>query len=207
MYRMRLPVVEWKPLFHAPQTTLSSVEASPKQQGSLKDTFRNHLKHGFFHQNKVGNHHLQGNVQVYNLRIPQLLVSACRCKLRTFASVMASRWCLFSQTARQATPTPPPVPQPAKALGGAVGAREAWVVLCSFSGIPFVAGVQVNRIGHIRLRHLGPWVKQEIKSAGRVFENMFQMCLQATQRQAGKSCMSCPFRNREPQNFLVLSRD
>ena len=30
-------------------------------QGSLKDTFCNHLKHGwlFQHQNKVGNHHLQ----------------------------------------------------------------------------------------------------------------------------------------------------
>ena len=27
-----------------------------------------HLKHCFFHQNK--NHHLQGNVQVYNVRIP-----------------------------------------------------------------------------------------------------------------------------------------
>ena len=38
-------------------------------QGSLKDTFCNHLKHGFFHTIN-GNHNLQGNVQVYNVRIP-----------------------------------------------------------------------------------------------------------------------------------------
>ena len=35
------------------------------QQGSLKDT----CCPGVFHQNK-GHHHLQGNVQVYNVRIP-----------------------------------------------------------------------------------------------------------------------------------------
>ena len=36
-------------------------------QGSLKDTFC-HLKHGLFPQTK-GNH-VQGNAQVYNVRIP-----------------------------------------------------------------------------------------------------------------------------------------
>ena len=40
-------------------------------QGSLKDTFCNHLKHvAFFNTKTKGNHHLQGNVQVYNVRIP-----------------------------------------------------------------------------------------------------------------------------------------
>ena len=34
----------------------------------------NHLKHGFFNTKIKGNHHLQGNVQVYNVRIPVPLV-------------------------------------------------------------------------------------------------------------------------------------
>ena len=43
----------------------------PPWTGLLKRSpFCHHLKHGFFHQNQVGNHHLQGNVQVYNVRIP-----------------------------------------------------------------------------------------------------------------------------------------
>ena len=37
--------------------------------GSLKDTFCNHLKHVAFSIKIKGNHHLQGNVQVYNVRI------------------------------------------------------------------------------------------------------------------------------------------
>ena len=37
-------------------------------QGSLKIHFA-HLKHGYFSKIK-GNHHLQGNVQVYDVRIP-----------------------------------------------------------------------------------------------------------------------------------------
>ena len=39
-------------------------------QGSLKETFCNYLKHVAFFQQIKGNHHLQGNVQVYNVRIP-----------------------------------------------------------------------------------------------------------------------------------------
>ena len=39
-------------------------------QGSLRDTFCNQLKHGFFNTKVKGSHHLQGNVQVNNVRIP-----------------------------------------------------------------------------------------------------------------------------------------
>ena len=39
-------------------------------QESLKDTFCNHSKHVAFSTQVKGNHHLQGNVQVYNVRIP-----------------------------------------------------------------------------------------------------------------------------------------
>ena len=38
-------------------------------QGSLKDTCCNHLKHGFFNTKIKGNN-LEGNAQVYNVRIP-----------------------------------------------------------------------------------------------------------------------------------------
>ena len=38
-----------------------------------RSPFCNHLKHGFFNTKIKGNHHLQGNVQVYNVRIPVLL--------------------------------------------------------------------------------------------------------------------------------------
>ena len=36
-------------------------------QGSLKDTSCNHLNYGFFNTKIKGTHHLQGNVQVYNV--------------------------------------------------------------------------------------------------------------------------------------------
>ena len=40
------------------------------ETGLLKKIHFAHLKHGFFHQN-IGHLHLQGNVQVYNVRIPE----------------------------------------------------------------------------------------------------------------------------------------
>ena len=40
--------------------------------GLLKDTFCNHLKHVACPTKIKGNHHLQGNVQVYNVRIPDI---------------------------------------------------------------------------------------------------------------------------------------
>ena len=40
------------------------------QQGSLKNIFCNHLKHGTFSTKIQGHLHLQGNVQVDNVRIP-----------------------------------------------------------------------------------------------------------------------------------------
>ena len=39
-------------------------------QGSLKDLHLAHLKHGPFPPKIEGDHHLQGNVQVCNVRIP-----------------------------------------------------------------------------------------------------------------------------------------
>ena len=56
---------------HVPGRLLSSANLRAKQRGCLKDTCCNHLKHGFFNTNIKGNHNLQGDVQVYNVRIPE----------------------------------------------------------------------------------------------------------------------------------------
>ena len=40
------------------------------EQGSLKDTFCSHWKHGLFNTKIQGHQHVQGNVQVNNVRIP-----------------------------------------------------------------------------------------------------------------------------------------
>ena len=55
--------------FEFPERPEKNDKRTP-QQGSLKDTFCNHLKHGFFNTKIKGNHHVQGNVEVYSARIP-----------------------------------------------------------------------------------------------------------------------------------------
>ena len=55
-------------LLHQP----GSPQQSPLKQGSLKDTFCNHLKHGFCQQNRGKPQFTSCNVQVCNVRIAYL---------------------------------------------------------------------------------------------------------------------------------------
>ena len=59
-------------------------------QGSLKDTFCP-VETWLFHQNKC-NHHLQGNLQVYNVRIPVDSQVAVFCSVTLAGFSEYSRW-------------------------------------------------------------------------------------------------------------------
>ena len=52
-----------------------------------------HLKHGFFHRNR-GNHHSQGNVQVYNARIPADTLGCLAALLVRFSASVLLLCCL-----------------------------------------------------------------------------------------------------------------
>ena len=77
-YRHRpvLNIAEAAGAFLCGAVRVPSGRAHMMYQGSSKDTFCNHLKHVVCSTPKLkGNHHLQGNVRVYNVRIPVYICS------------------------------------------------------------------------------------------------------------------------------------